>query len=297
MASEDDTVDPGFSGTVRCPAEHAGACRYVCDQLGGRLSVNPDDSLTCDFTLPTSSTPVLRAPGSFEVNESQAVAGRSICSQLGGKFIVTDAGGRCEFLLPQEPRWSIQPLSHNAAVVRFDTDTFYTVAATATGVALTTIHGGTVIERIELVQSRSDGTVTVIAVGTDGATSKLQASMRRDRISLSYSVRNQAVFEHEGTVMSAVNAFTTEYARSSSELYPQLPYARLLLEEVNRSPLLGSNIARFLGPGVRSDPSVVGPIDFCQFACSICWASGGAEVHACIACIFCNSFSAAPPRT
>lgn len=273
-----------IGGSFTCRPEHAVVCRNICDQLGGGLSTNPDGSVTCSFTLPESTGGASRVPGSFSINKSDVVQGEAICNQLGGKIIDNKSGAKCEFFLPQEPRWSMCPLSNNAGIIRFDTDTFYITAATSNGVILKVFQGGSELEESSLIFLRSDNGARVDAKGTDGSTSTLQFSTKDGSVSIRYSYRNHIIFELEEPLTLAEKAFAAHYARNS-ESHPHLPYLQLLLDEMRRNPSFHEQVLNLIGfdAGSSAEPGV---ISFCAFACRVCLLS--LEPHACVAWAFCT---------
>lgn len=290
MTNNPQPTAPEFSATISCPPEHAEAFRDICAQLEGKISTILDGSLTCDFTVPPSGglTSVLR---SFNVNENQVTAGRALCSQLGGRFAATDSGAKCEFFLPLDPQWSINPLSENAILVRFDIDTSYTAAAIRDGILLQAFQSGRLIERISLVQSPANDSFDVTVTDAEGTKSTLRVLISEGRVRMSLSFDGKLVFECEDSVHSIQHAFAASYAMHR-ECRPDVPYLKLLLTKINDDLRFREHIEPFLGIAKRP---VEGPVlYFCVAACGLCTSTG--DPHACVACSYClTRFTAAPP--
>ncbi len=150
MTKEIQKRGKGMSATIRGTAEHADALQHICDQLGGKLETDPAGSVTVTFFSYSTHT---NSTTSFNIETGDSATGRSVCSQLGGKYIKTKSGAKCEFFLPQDPRWSINPISNDAALVRFDSDTFYIAASRDNGISCQVYLSGRLIETISLVES------------------------------------------------------------------------------------------------------------------------------------------------
>lgn len=287
MKKEIQKRGKGMSATIRGTAEHVDAFQYICDQLGGELKTNPDGSITVTFVLSTTNN---NSPNSFNIKSGDSAIGRSVCSQLGGKYIKTKSGAKCEFFLPQDPRWSINPISNDAALVRFDSDTFYIATSRDNGIACQVYLGGRLIENISLVESYKCKRIDVVVTGVDGTTSKMKIVNSEGLVTLSYLFDDETIFCLEETISSIQTSFMLNYSKNP-QFHVDVPYLNLLFEKIQKDSLFRRQIEPFFKP--NNDGATEDIVYFCAGACGICAAT--LEPHACYVCTRClSAFTSTP---
>lgn len=286
MSTSTKQKQESIAGTFTCPRDRADVGRTICDQLDGVSSVNPDGSLTCKFVLAEPLSGADRVKGSFSVKRDAVVHGAEICQQLGGTFSESKSGAKCDFYLPQEPRWSACPISDRSGTIRFDSETFYVVAATPTGAVLKLFQNGTEMERCTLTFF-ADGTgARLDAKGADGVPSSLEFSSEHGIAAIRYSYGGQTVIDVKTPLEEAEKTFAAHYARNP-DCHARLPYSHLLVNEMSANRPFHEQVLGLIGSQIQP-PMPLGVVSFCFFACRACLIS--LEPHACVAWAFCMGF-------
>lgn len=287
MIQSETPSDQHFSATLTCPADHAVSFRKICKKLDGKVEERPDGSLSC--TIWTSSGHASQDdPRTFDVVQEDVETAELISAQLGGRLTRTKSGATCAFVLPPEPRWSIQPLSRTTANVRFDLDTCFTVSWLPEGLSLRTIQCGQEIEAIDVTHSSAIDQFSVL-VTVDKTTTELSAHLTESRITLGFKANDAPVFELS-RALTGIQRDTVATLSQKAEARVTAPYLSLFLTEIRENPDFNRQIDPYFGP---NRTVLFGTVEyFCAAACAACIAG---STHGCTACAFClNRFTSEP---
>jgi hypothetical protein len=187
----------------------------------------------------------------------------------------------------EEPKWNIQRISDNSALVRYDQDTLYVIGATQDSFVLKVLKGGDLIEEASLCRSQSDPSVSVI-VNAGNKTSRLHLKFDGGCVSLRYFLDNELVFEEVGSASSGYSAMARKYA-ADTEVYDRSSYLKQFIQKTREDSFFKQQVARSI---LQVVSPAADPVDFCDWACKACW-NWMYLPHSCIACIYCNGFTVA----
>lgn len=271
------------TGRIHCPPEHAKECGWLCDQLGGGLSTNPDGSVTCEFKieLPDGTS---TGDGSFKVPNERIEVGRAACRQLGGKYMLTEEGATCSFRLPQEARWSTRRISQHSVLVRFDPHVFYILSCEAAAVRLQVFDGGAIAEEFYYGVSVPEYTAVIYVRDREGRDASLHLELTKDLTSLVHCHKGEQAYALKVPPMMFPRAYL-ERSASGETPRPKTPYLDLFAGALRVEPALRNLAAQACRPPTAQAPN--GLVDtFCQDACAICEASH--DPWYCLACFGCK---------
>ncbi len=186
-----------------------------------------------------------------------------------------------------EPQWTIQSISDNSALILYNTETAYVIGATPNTFIMKALNGGYVAEDASVSRSKVNRSL-IVSVTVDNSTTRLQAAFDGGAVSLRYFRDNELVLEEEGSILAGYSAPARKIA-TDRQVYEKTVHLARLIEKIRADSFFREQVLRSINQLV--DPSVSDPIDYCDWVCKQCW-HGMYLPHSCIACIFCNGFTA-----
>ena len=186
-----------------------------------------------------------------------------------------------------EPQWTIQSISDNSALILHNAETAYVIGATPDTLVLKALNGGYVTEDASVCHSRASHSF-IVSVTVDDSTTRMQAAFDGGCVSLRYYRDNELVLEEEASVLTGYSAPARKIA-TDRQVYDKTVHLRRLIEKLRADAFFRAQVVRSIYS--FADPSVSDPVDFCDWVCKQCW-HGMYLPHSCLACIFCNGFTA-----
>jgi len=188
----------------------------------------------------------------------------------------------------KRPRYALLSLAGNTASLCGDDDLTVTLAVDRQSLDMSIAKKGIALERVTVVFDNAAGSFKTSVIQSDGKRSEMTGKVQAGCVAVSYIDAGDAVFAFDVPLAILPETFAKSIAVPRGQ--PNVPELETFFAELNSNPYLREQVMRFAARGE-------GPfaIDFCDAVCAMCWASGGTQVHACLACIFCNGFTTAPP--
>ncbi len=186
------------------------------------------------------------------------------------------------------PHWALESIAGNTATIRFDDETTLTLAVDISGMDISIMKRGQIAERVTLAAASHDGRFKTSVTEASGRKSQMTGTISAGCVALDYSLDAKEIFVINEPLPTLPASFARAITAPAAQ--PDVPVLTAFFAELNTNPYVREQVLRFAGRGI-------GPvaIDFCDAVCAMCWGSGGTHVHACLACIFCNGFTTAPP--
>lgn len=185
-----------------------------------------------------------------------------------------------------EPQWTIESISRNSALILYNAETAYVIGATPDTFTLKALKGGYVAEDASVCLSQVNRSL-MVSVTADNSTTRLQATFDGGCVGLRYFRDNELVLDEQASVLTSYSAPARRVA-TDRQVYETTAHLRRLIEKVRDDSFFREQVLRSIDQFI--DPSVFGPIDFCDWSCKQCW-HGMYLPHSCLACIFCNGFT------
>lgn len=183
-------------------------------------------------------------------------------------------------------RWTIQSISNHSALI-LNAETAYVIGATPDTLILKALNGGSVAEDASVCRSKVSRSL-IVSVTVDNSTTRLQAAFDGGCVSIRYFRDNELVLEEDAAVLSSYSAPASKIA-TDRQVYEKTVHLRRLIEKIRTDSFFREQILRTINQ--LKDPSTQEPIDYCDWVCKQCW-HGMYLPHSCLACIFCNGFTA-----
>ncbi|HKG60773.1 MAG TPA: hypothetical protein VKB05_13520 [Pyrinomonadaceae bacterium] len=185
-----------------------------------------------------------------------------------------------------ESQWTIQSISNNSALI-LNAETAYVIGATPETFTLKALKGGNVAEDASVCRSKVSRSL-VVSVTVDNSTTRLQAAFDGGCVSLRYFRDNELLLEEDASILAGYSAPARKIA-TDRQVYEKAVHLRRLIDKIRSDSFFREQVLRSINQLV--DPSTQDPIDYCDWVCKQCW-HGMYFPHSCIACIYCNGFSA-----
>lgn len=184
-----------------------------------------------------------------------------------------------------ETEWTIQSISKTSALILYKAETAYVIGATPNTFILKALNGGSVAEDASVCRSNRS---LVVSVTVDNSTTRLQAAFDGGCVSLRYYRDNELLLEEDASILSGYSAPARKIA-TDRQVYEKTVHLRRLIEKIRSDSFFREQVIRSINQ--LADPSTQDPIDYCDWVCKQCW-HGMYLPHSCLACIFCNGFTA-----